>query len=116
MDHGTSRQICSRFRGVEYRGGKGQTTVRRTHVPLIASWPGTGRPGHAVRDLGGAVDILPTICEAAGIEPPAGLDGVSLLPQIRGQTGRLREWLYTWYSPRPNDGDLRVREFAFDAC
>ncbi len=114
-DNGTSPQIRSRFRGGEYRGGKGQTTVRGTHVPFIASWPGTAKPGHVVRDLGGAVDILPTMCEAAGIEPPAGLDGVSLLPQIRGETGRPRKWLYAWYSPRQKDGDLSVREFAFDA-
>ncbi len=92
-DNGTLRQMCSRFRGLAYCGSKRQMTTRATHVSFIASWPGTAKPGHVVRDLGGAVDILPTMGEVAGIEPAAGLDGVSLRPQIRGQTGRLREWL-----------------------
>lgn len=38
-DNGTLGTITSRFRGADYRGGKGQTTARGTHVPLVISWP-----------------------------------------------------------------------------
>jgi len=38
---------------------------------------------------------------------------VSFLPQIRGEKGNPREWLYTWYSPR-QQADLSVTEYAFD--
>ena len=38
---------------------------------------------------------------------------MSFLPQLRGEKGAPREWLYSWYSPR-QQADLTVREFAFD--
>lgn len=38
---------------------------------------------------------------------------MSFLPQLRGEKGTPREWLYTWYSPR-QQADLTVSEYAFD--
>jgi arylsulfatase A len=112
-DNGTHGSITSRFRGTDYRGGKGSTSSRGTHVPLIASWPAVLRQGRVCRDLISSTDFLPTLCEAAGMPAPDNLDGVSFLPQLRGETGSPRDWLYTWYSPRQRM-DLGVRECAFD--
>lgn len=112
-DNGTHRSVTSRFQGKDYRGGKGTTTARGTHVPLIANWLKAIPPGRVNRDLVSSVDFLPTLCEAAGVPVPAGLDGVSFLPQLRGRRGSPREWLYCWYSPRQRQ-DLSVRECAFD--
>ncbi|MFO1483790.1 MAG: hypothetical protein U1F71_10570 [Verrucomicrobiaceae bacterium] len=64
-------------------------------------------------ELVSCADFLPTICAATGVEAPAGVDGVSFLPQLRGETGTPREWLYIWYSPRQSK-DMTVREYAFD--
>lgn len=114
-DNGTARRIVSRFQGADYAGGKGSTTRRGMHVPLIVSWPAVIHQGSVNRDLIGAVDVLPTLCEAAGMEKPADVDGISFLPQLRGKTGQPRQWLYSWYSPRqPSNLTLTVREFAFD--
>ncbi len=112
-DNGTLGSVTSRFHGREYRGGKGTTTRRGTHVPLIASWPAVMTQGRINRDLVSSVDLFPTLCEAAGVPAPAKTDGLSFLPQLRGEAGRPREWLYCWYSPR-QQLDLTVREFAFD--
>ena len=116
-DNGTNGGVTSRFQGADYRGGKGSTTGRGTHVPCIASWPAVVKEGRVNRDLISSVDFLPTLCEAAGATAPAGTDGVtdgvSFLPQLRGQAGKPREWLYCWYSPRQR-ADLTVRECAFD--
>ncbi len=112
-DNGTGGGVTSRFQGREVRGGKGTTTWRGTRVPLIASWPAVIREGRVNRDLVSSVDFLPTICEAAGIGPPQGSDGVSFLPQVRGERGSPREWLYHWYSPRQNNVK-KVTEFVFD--
>jgi arylsulfatase A len=112
-DNGTLGSVTSRFRGSEYRGGKGTTTERGTHVPLIASWPAVIKEGRANRDLISSVDFLPTICEVAGVSVPRSVDGVGFLPQLKGERGTPREWLYCWYSPR-QQADLTVREFAFD--
>lgn len=111
-DNGTGGSVTSRFQGADYRGGKGSTTSHGTHVPLIASWPAVIKPGGVSRDLISSVDFLPTICEAASV-PVLGIDGVSFLPQLRGEAGHPREWLYSWYSPRQG-ADKTVREFAWD--
>ena len=62
-----------------------------------------------------STDFLPTLLEAAGVTLPADLklDGRSFLPQLRGEKGQPREWIYSWYSPRQG-ADLTVREFAFN--
>jgi len=55
---------------------------------------------------------LPTICEAANIDVPDSLDidGRSFLPQLNGELGHPREWIYSWYS---KDGDVsKARVFA----
>ena len=99
-DNGTDVDVTSRFKGQPYRGGKGTRTARGTHVPLIANWPGHIPGGRVNTDLIGSVDFLPTLCEAAGASVPATLqvDGRSFLPQLLGQRGNPREWLYVWYA------------------
>ena len=111
-DNGTHVTVTSRFKDADFRGGKGTTTHRGTHVPLIANWPAVMKEGRVNRDLISSADFLPTICAAAGVPVPATVDGVSFLPQLRGEKGTPREWLYCWYSPRQS-ADMTVREFAF---
>ncbi|OYW73384.1 MAG: hypothetical protein B7Z37_21770 [Verrucomicrobia bacterium 12-59-8] len=112
-DNGTNTGITSRFKGTDYKGGKGTTTSHGTHVPLIASWPAVMKQGRVSADLVSSSDFLPTICAAAGVAVPATVDGVSFLPQLKGAAGTPRDWLYTWYSPRQSQ-DMSVKEYAFD--
>jgi arylsulfatase A-like enzyme/Flp pilus assembly protein TadD len=51
-------------------------------VPLLVSFPGI-KPGEVSADVC-HIDIFPTICEILGFEKPAALQGLSLLPLIRG--------------------------------
>ncbi|MEO6245884.1 MAG: sulfatase-like hydrolase/transferase [Opitutaceae bacterium] len=115
-DNGTGRGTRSMFQGREFIGGKGTTTDAGMHVPLIVSWPGRISAGLVSPDLVDTTDFLPTICAAAGLSVPATptLDGRSFWPQLRGEKGPPREWIYSWYSPRQSS-DLSVREFAFTA-
>jgi arylsulfatase A len=114
-DNGTGQPIKTRFKGADYQGGKGTTKANGTHVPLVVSWPGKLKSGLVSADLISSVDILPTICQAAGIEIPQSTDGVSFLPQTMGEKGTPRDWLYHWYSPRQGDAaELKVTEYAFD--
>jgi arylsulfatase A len=112
-DNGTNTGITSRFKGADYKGGKGSTAAQGTHVPLIVNWPAVIKKGRVCGDLISSTDFLPTICSAAGVAVPATVDGISFLPQLRGEVGTPREWLYTWYSPRQR-ADLTIRECAFD--
>jgi len=112
-DNGTNTGITSRFKGTDYKGGKGSTNSHGTHVPLIASWPVVMKQGRVSADLISSTDFLPTICAAAGAQVPENVDGLSFLPQLKGEAGTPRDWLYTWYSPRQSQ-DMTVKEYAFD--
>ena len=52
-------------------------------------------------DLVDFSDFLPTLLEAAEATVPTNLDGWSFLPQLRGEAGNPREWIYCYYCPRP---------------
>lgn len=112
-DNGTGKGINSRLGELIVKGGKGTMTDTGTRVPLIVNWPGATPQGKVLPDLVDSVDFLPTLCAAAGVEPPSSLplDGHSFLPQVRGEKGQPREWLYCWYAP--NQGKVDVpRQFA----
>ena len=112
-DNGTDQPIISMLAGKEYIGGKGLTSDNGTHVPLVANWPGTIGEGLICHDLVDFSDMLPTLCQAAGILPPGGLkvDGKSILPQLKGLPAIPREWVYGWYA---RDGKTDIREWARD--
>jgi arylsulfatase A-like enzyme len=56
-------------------------------VPMIWSWPGRIPTDSARPEMVSAYDFFPTICEAAGVQPPAGrnLVGRSYLPIVLNQ-------------------------------
>lgn len=112
-DNGTGKPITSRFENKDFPGGKGSTNHRGTHVPCIANWPAVIRQGNINQQLISATDFLPTICDAASVAKPGGLDGISFINALKGGNGQQREWLYSWYSPRQTD-DKTVRECAWD--
>lgn len=109
-DNGTGREITSYLGDRAVRGGKGLTISTGMHVPLVVNWKGKGATGRVSSDLIDSTDVLPTICEAAGIKAPAEIDGKSFLPQVRGEKGTPREWFYCWYA---RDGGAKAdKEFA----
>jgi len=67
------------------RGGKGTGWLGGLNVPLIMWKPSLIRPGdyHNIVSL---ADLMPTILETVGAEAPAGINGVSMLPYLRGST------------------------------
>jgi arylsulfatase A-like enzyme len=97
-------------------GGKGLTTDAGTHVPMIANWKGTAPQGKVLDDLIDSVDFLPTLAAAADARVPKPCDGQSFLPQLRGERGNPREYLFWHYDPRPgwDKKDYRLHRFARD--
>jgi N-acetylglucosamine-6-sulfatase len=70
-------------------------------VPMIARAPGLLPAGATVGAVAANLDIAPTMLEAAGLRPPAGLDGRSLLGVANGDTGGWRdEVLYEYFWER----------------
>jgi arylsulfatase A-like enzyme len=53
-------------------------------IPLIVSWPAGIETGQVFDHLVGIHDVLPTVLEIAGIDPPAYLHGRGLWPVLSG--------------------------------
>ena len=68
----------------EMKGRKGSTDEGGVRVPFMIRWPGHIKPGTTVRQIAGAIDLLPTLTGMAGI-PRVGdkpLDGRDLRPLL----------------------------------
>src|SRR5690606_4188534 len=92
------------------------TLLTGTHVPLLVQWPGAAA-GHTASDsIVDIMDVSATILDAAGVPWPDTLDGVSLLPELRGEAASPREWIFMHYDPYrdPEASDTEPARFAFD--
>ncbi len=82
-----------------FRGMKLHVTEGGFRVPFLLRWPGRTRPGQTCAEPAVGTDLLPTLCDALGLKPPAGraLDGASLLPALEGKTVARAVPLYWQY-------------------
>jgi arylsulfatase A-like enzyme len=64
-----------------FRGFKFSLFDGGMHVPAVMSWPSVIPAGQNVREVVMSMDILPTVCAAAGAAPPQGyaVDGADIL-------------------------------------
>jgi|GEM_PF-390037 len=69
------------------RGGKGTGWMGGTNVPFIVWWPGQINP--IISDeIISLADVMPTVLDAAGVDIPEGIDGLSLMPFLKGETAQ----------------------------
>ena len=64
------------------------------NMPLLVRWPGRVAPGSATQALVSFVDLLPTALEAAGLTPPGGIDGRSLVGLLEGRVAAHRDLVF----------------------
>jgi arylsulfatase len=88
-----------RTKGFVYEGG--------IRIPLIASWPNHIEPGTESNHISAFYDLMPTICDLAGISPPDSIDGISFKSTLLNEKQRPHEFLY-WEFPSYN-GQQAVR-------
>ena len=72
-------------------------------VPLTLSWPGVIPRGRVRDQLASGLDLLPTLCDYAGLSVPAGVVGRSLRGPLE-ENGPGREYIVT--ELHPDDQDL----------
>jgi len=67
---------------------KSEPYEESARVPFIVSWKGRTPAGRVDREhlVSAGVDLLPTVCDYAGIEAPRGLPGRSVRGLVEGQT------------------------------
>lgn len=92
----------------EYGWGKGFVHEGGIREPFIACWPGKINPGSESLHQLSFYDVMPTLAELTGAEPPP-TDGISFLPALMGKTDEqaAHEFLY-WEFPE-YDGQQAVR-------
>ncbi|MCY4665468.1 MAG: sulfatase-like hydrolase/transferase [Acidimicrobiaceae bacterium] len=79
-------------------------------VPLVLRWPGMIPAERFDRShLASGVDIVPTLCEYAGMEGPEGLAGESLRPVIDDPTLGGRDFVVAELQPDPFRMELKGR-------
>jgi len=72
--------------GAHRLGQKGFPYEEAIHVPLLVSWPGVTRAGHvdSTHLVSSGLDLIPTMCDFAGIPIPKELKGRSVRPLALG--------------------------------
>jgi arylsulfatase A-like enzyme len=85
--------ICTTDHGVAFPGAKATLYDRGIGVMMIVRGPGFGG-GKVVDAPVSHLDVYPTLCELAGVDPPAWLQGSSLMPLVRGEVERLHEAIF----------------------
>lgn len=66
-------------------------------APLIIRWPGMIPKGCRYSQVTEHVDLMPTLLEYAGVRPPYGVQGSSMVPILRGDAGGGKEYALTEY-------------------
>jgi len=72
-----------------------------SRVPMLVRWPGKVPAGRVVENLMGSIDVYPTLCGLAGIEPPKRCGGADYSPAMLGGRG-----------PEPASALLLVNNFV----
>ncbi len=81
------------------RGGKAMVFEGGIRVPLSVKWPGVVKPGSVCSVPVISNDFFPTLADMAGAHPGVkNIDGVSLVPLLKGAKSLDREAIY-WYYP-----------------
>ncbi len=97
------------------KGRKGTVDEGGVRSPLLIRWPGKIKPGTVVRDIAGAIDLMPTLTALAGV-PRVGrkpLDGADLSPLLLGQPVSWPERML--FSHQNGNVSVRTPQYRLDS-
>lgn len=97
------------------KGRKGTVDEGGVRAPFLIRWPGRVKRGHRVKQIAGAIDILPTLTDLAGVKwtAPKPLDGVSLKPLLEKETPEWPDRMI--FSQWRNRVSVRTQQYRLDA-
>ena len=96
------------------KGRKATVDEGGVRAPFLIRWPGHIKAGQKVKQIAGAIDILPTLTDLAGVKwtAPKPLDGVSLKPLLQGDAPIWPDRLI--FSQQRNRFSVRTQQFRLD--
>lgn len=98
------------------KGVKGSTEEGGIRSPLFITWPAVIPSGMEISEISGAIDLLPTLADLAGIELNTShpLDGISIKPLILGENQKYDERIiFSYWNGRPSARNQQYR-FSHD--
>ena len=108
--------ILTTDHGLAFPGAKATMSDRGLGVMLVVRGPGGFTGGRVLDALVSHLDLYPTICELAGIERPAWLEGASLLPLVRGDVEEVRDEVFaevTFHAAYEPQRAVRTRRYKY---
>lgn len=102
LKNGGSNGGLREGKGTQYEGG--------LRVPACAVWPGHMKPGSKTDRVTLTMDLMPTFLEVAGVTPPVGIEGRSILPTLLGQAQapETRHLFFSHYWIEKNSGHTQA--------
>ena len=88
--------------------GKGSVHEGGIRVPMIVSWPAKIEEGKVSGHISSFYDVLPTVCELAGVTVPEDVDGKSFLTELTGD-GTTEKLDYYYWEFHAHNGQQALR-------
>ena len=76
------------------KDGKFTLYDRGLHVPLIVRWPGVINAGSVSNTMVHFIDVMPTLIDLIGGQPPKDFDGKSFLTVLKGKDKVIHKYVY----------------------
>ena len=102
--------------GLPFPGAKASLLDRGIGVLLIIRGPGGFHGGRVTDALVSQIDIYPTLCELAGVEPPPFVQGRSLLPVVRREVPEINDEIFaelTYHAAYDPQRAIRTRRHKY---
>jgi arylsulfatase A-like enzyme len=102
--------------GIAFPGAKATLFDPGIEIALIMHGPDEFNGGKVIDAMVSNADLMPTLCEVAGVEPPTDIDGKSLLPLLRGKVTKLHERLFlelTYHAAYDPMRGVRTERFKY---
>lgn len=93
----------------ELRGLKGSVYEGGIREPLIARWPGQIPTNTVSEHIGAHYDLLATCADITDANVPAGTDGISILPELLGQSEKQRNHAFLLWDFAGYKGQIAIR-------
>lgn len=102
--------------GIAFPSAKATLFDPGIEIALIMHGPDEFSGGKVIDAMVSNADLMPTLCEVAGIEPPTDIDGKSLLPLVRGEVAKLHERIFvelTYHAAYDPMRGVRTERFKY---
>jgi N-sulfoglucosamine sulfohydrolase len=108
--------VCTTDHGIAFPGVKCNLTDHGIGVMLIIRGPSGFTSGRVCDAMVSHVDLFPTICDMIEIEPPAWLQGRSMMPLIRGEAEQINDEIFaevTYHAAYEPQRAVRTRRWKY---